>query len=205
MNNLKRNIIFWLSVTYFAVYALLFWATGYEVTSYVIAGLLFGLAVMVLVTWFSTGVAAFRSGGRDGEAILAFMICVAAFYAVTTRMWVVYKLGIGSPEWTNSSAIGLSNAVLLLIFFTGILLAPETRSGDVPKKNYLIWAAAIFVAGVFIGVSVGVAIVAPAEATQSTRHRMFPNSSAPIDCEDPKPIPVKAYCRARPNMVITRQ
>lgn len=203
MKNLKHNVILWLSITYFAIYALLFWLTGYEITSFVIAGVLFGLAVMVLVTWFTTGVDAFRSGGRDGEAILAFMICVAAFYAVSTRMWVVYKLGIGSPEWTNTSAIGLSNAVLLLIFFTGILLAPETRGGDVPRRNFIFWAIAIFVAGVFIGVSVGVAIVAPAEATQS-KQKMFPNMTAPISCEDPKPIPVKAYCRARPGMV-TRQ
>ena len=200
MNNLKTNIIFWLSVSYFVIYALLFWFTGYEVTSYVIAAMLFGLSVMVMVTWFTTGVTAFRSGGRDGEAILAFMICVIAFYGITTRIWTVYKLGIGSPEWTNSSAIGLSNAVLLLIFFTGILLAPETKGGEVPRKNLILWGVATFVAGIFIGVSVGVAIVAPVErSAQPAQHQMFPSTS-PAQCSGGRPVLVRSFCRARPNL-----
>lgn len=194
MNNLRTNIIFWLSISYFVVYGLLFWITGYEITSVILAGLIFGLAAMVFVTWFSTAVEAFQTGGREGPAILAFMICVIAFYAMTTRIWGVYKLGLDNPEWMNTSWIGLTNPVLLLIFFTGVLLAPQTQEGDVPRRNFVLWAAAIFVAGIFIGVSVGVAIGQPAE------RRTFPNVSAPVpSCGNERPILVRSFCRARPK------
>lgn len=198
MNNLRTNIIFWLSISYFVIYGLLFWITGYEITSVVLAGLIFGLAAMVFVTWFTTAVEAFKTGGRNGPAILAFMVCVVAFYSMSTRVWAVYKIGIGSPDWTNSSWIGLSNAVMLLIFFTGILLAPQTEEGDVPRRNFVLWAAAIFVAGVFIGVSVGVAIVAP--TGRADARPMFPSVDVPACNDVMKPIPVRAYCRARPNI-----
>lgn len=199
MNNLKTNIILWLSLSYAVFYNLIFWLAGYEATAFILAGLLFGLAFMVLVTWGATGWRAFAQGGREGEAILAFSLCIIAVYAVYTRVWVWTRLYLGNPEWMDSSPIGLGAAVLLLIFFTGVLFAPETKGGVVPRKNYAFWALAIFFAGCFIGASIGVALSRDLPLVPISNQS--PLVSVPLpSCGGEKPVLVAAFCRARPNM-----
>lgn len=196
MSTLKTNIIFWLSVTYYALFALLFWLVGYDATAYVMAALIFGLAMMVLLTWGTTALRAFAEGGREGEAVLAFSICLIPAYAVVTRIWQVLRIQNDNPEWMLTSPIGLSAAVLLLIFFTGVLLAPETKGGVVPKKNYIWWAIGIFIAGIFIGATVAITL-AKDTSVVTPQNKISPMSM--LNCGDPKPILVRAFCRARPQ------
>jgi hypothetical protein len=195
LNYLRRNIILSLTAFYILLYTALFIFTGYEMTAFMLSSMIFGVAMIVLVTWSSTAYQAFRDGGREGEAILAFSICIVAAYAVYTRVWVVSKIALNNPEWMNTSPIGLASAVLLLIFFTGVLLAPNTRDGNVPTKNLIFWGAAIFLAGVFLGVSLG------ASLSRSDEPQAVPTLISPMrgGCEEPKPVYVKAYCRSRPN------
>lgn len=201
--NLKTNIIFWLSFSYILFYSLTFWLVGYEATAYIIAALLFGLSFMVLATWGLTGVRAFREGGREGEAVLAFSICVIAAYGLYTRIWSVFRISLHNPEWMQTSPVGLGAAVLLLIFFTGALLAPETREGNVPTKNYIWWAIAVFIAGCSLGVGIGVAISRDVGPIPKAEVMSSPMSTVPaLTCGDPKPILVRSFCRARPNMTV---
>lgn len=195
MTYFRRNIIFLLMAFYALLYTGLFIFAGYEVTSVLLSSMIFGVALIVLVTWSSTAFRAFRDGGREGEAILAFSICIAAAYAVYTRVWVVSKIALDNPDWMNTSPIGLASALLLLIFFTGVLLAPNTRDGNVPTKNLIFWGAAIFLAGVFLGVSLG-ASISHSDAAPMKGPIMTPMRGG---CDEPKPVYVKAYCRARPN------
>lgn len=196
-----KNIILWLVVSYFCTYWGLFWLVGYEGTAYIIAALLFGLASMVLFTWWTTGVQAVKDG-REGAAILAFSICVIALYGVTTRLTSVYRITMENPEWMNSSGLVLGQAVLLLLFFTGVLLAPETKGGNVPKKNLIWWALSLLAAGCFIGVIIGISLSKEIPTIPKAESMSAPMSlpAVPV-CGTAKPVPVRAYCRARPNLV----
>ena len=82
MNYLRRNIILSLIAFYVVLYTGLFLFAGYEATAFLLSSMIFGVAMIVLITWTSTAYQAFKEGGRDGEAILAFSICVIGLYAV---------------------------------------------------------------------------------------------------------------------------
>ena len=110
---------------------------------------------------------------------------------------MVSKIALGNPDWMDTSPIGLASAVLLLIFFTGVVLAPNTRDGNVPAKNLIFWGAAIFLSGVFLGVSLGVSISRDKTPDAPTRGQLMSPMSG--GCSEPKPVYVKAYCRSRPN------
>lgn len=194
MSSLKRNVILYLILFYAVIYGVLFWTTGYETTAVFLSMLIFGVSSIVFVTWASTAYRSFVSGGREGEMILAFSICVAAAYSVYTRVWILSKVALDSPDWMDKSPIGLGSAVLLLIFFTGVLLAPETKGGHVPVKNLIFWGIAIFIAGLSIGVVISNTIMHDTEAAP-IRYQ-----SAPVlSCEPPRPVFVNAYCRKKPG------
>lgn len=202
MKNLKTNIIFWLAVSFSTFYWGVFWLVGYAPTVYIISALVFGFSLIVFITWFRTGLRAFTQGGREGEAILAFVICLIAVYSVYVRLWSVLRVYLQNPDWMNTSPFGLGASVLLLIFFSGVLIAPETKGGNVPQKNYLLWGLGILVAGFFIGLTIGIAL-SQGDLPAVPKDTVAPMSAIPSTCGDDKPVFVKAYCRALPMMRLT--
>lgn len=194
---LRSNLIFWLCTAYIVGYAALYYFGGYAVSAYVLAALLFGIAFVVLYDWALTGIAAFRSGGREGSAILAFSMCIIAVYALHTRIWAMLKLAWGSPEWMDTSWMGQLAAVWLLMFFSGVVLSTGTQMGEIPKRTFVQYAIAIFIAGMFLGASIMLAL-RPGFFPHMNSRMVSPagGSNLPrLTCPGERPVVVPAYCR----------
>ena len=129
---------------------------------------------------------------RDGAALLASGVCGLAFYAVYTRVWTSIRIALDSPEWMDKSPIGAFASLLLLMSLMAILFAPGTTAGIVPKRNLIYWVGAGFLGGLFVGLLIWVVLAKntpeiPVSIVQA------------LQCDDPKPVFVKAYCRAMPT------
>lgn len=176
----------------------------YDVLAYVIAALITGTAVVAFGTWFKTFVSAAKDGGRKGEAILAMSLMGACVFAVTWRTWATTRLALDDPAWMINNPIGLLPALVLWWVLVGILFAPTRVSDAMALKGPMYWVALAFISGLALGALIVSAANKGDKVGEVTPAGMFLQSTPPraLDCREPKPVLVNAYCRATPRRTI---
>lgn len=191
---MKRNVILWLCLTTVGLFTWCYWAFGYHATVFVLASILMGLAIGVFINWTTTAIEAVKNGGQ-GWALLGFALIMVATFAIYQRSLALIRLRW--PNWMDETPLLAFSPVFLIIAFSAVLLAPGLQGGAVPKRNWVYLVGAGFIGGLFLGVTIAVALM-PAEATVEPANYRYLNplkNSPRLTCGDDRPILVNAYCR----------
>lgn len=174
----------------------MFYTVGYDLTVYAWAAYIVGLAAAVAISWSTTAWAAMKSGGTEGWALLGFALFMIAVFAIAQRSTAVTNLI--TEDWLDRTALVAFPPVILSLVLTTILLAPETQGGVVGKKNWVWWAGAGFIGGLFLGITLAMVLRPPGTAIIPASGKfMSPSVDQPtLRCTgEARPILVKAYCR----------
>jgi hypothetical protein len=118
------------------------------------------------------------------------------------RLWINVLRWAGRPDWLVYSPISSTTALTIAYAVALVILAKETRDGDIPRRNIFLALVAVFAAGFFYIMTIS---VFQSDRTddygQPAGAVLIPGIGA-ISCPDEKPVRVEAYCRAAPGQLL---
>ncbi|AEG53129.1 hypothetical protein [Sinorhizobium meliloti] len=139
----------------------LFWILnallGHAIMLELASSLLLGACCSVMIRWAAAAYAAVRSGGKEGENLLALAIWSLGAAIFFHRSWANVVRWSDRPDWMLDSPVAAFAVWIMAIAMAMIILAPGTVRGVVPLRNF-VWLFASgcvgsLVAGIMIGAS----------------------------------------------------
>ncbi|QXV73579.1 hypothetical protein [Rhizobium phage RHph_X2_30] len=139
----------------------LFWILnailGREIMIELASSLLLGACCSVMIRWAGAAYSSVRSGGKEGENLLALAIFSLGASIFFHRSWANLVRWSDRPEWMLESPVAAFAVWIMAVSMAMIILAPGTVRGVVPLRN-LLWLFASgcigsLVAGIMIGAS----------------------------------------------------
>jgi hypothetical protein len=112
-------------------------------------------SLVAMTQWIVPAVRSIRDG-RSGYDFLSLSIFIMLFSIAFQRVWINGLRWMGRPDWLVYSPISSTTALTIAYAVSLVILAKETRDGDIPKRNIFLALIAVFAAGFFYILTISV-------------------------------------------------
>lgn len=158
MNRITPNAASWFAFVGFTFYWALVAIVPIDIVKGLFNNLSFGVAVMVVITWFPAAWKCFREGTSEGEWMLVIAIFLAFLVLSYQRVIVILLAILDRPVWLVDGPLTTFIPYSITLIGLMFLLAPGVARGAAPTHYWKMMLAAGAIGGAVFGFLIGRAL-----------------------------------------------
>lgn len=155
MRRFTKNVSAWITISTIISFFLMYAITTQEQAIEIANGLVLGVGVAIMLTWFVPAIQSMRSNRGTGAGLLSMAIFGLGLAMTLHRLWAYAVRWSGRPEWMLDSIFNPGSVWILGVAGVMILLAPGTQEGEIPLRNYVWFVFAGVIGALVSGISIG--------------------------------------------------
>lgn len=155
MRRFTKNVSAWITIGTILSFFLMYSVTTHDQAVEIANGLVLGVGVAIMLTWFLPAMESMRTNRGTGAGLLSMAIFGVGVALTVHRIWAYTLRWLDRPEWLLNSIFAPGAAWILGVAGVMILLAPGTQEGEIPLRNYVWFVFAGVIGALVSGISIG--------------------------------------------------